>query len=632
MLAALALAPTIRAQAGGTAPGWVAARSRHFLVVGEASEDVVRRAAAQLELYRAAFARLLPPDYFDRQKPTTVILFGGDDSYEPFKPLLRGQRATAVAGYFQPGAEVNYITATLDTSHGDSVLLHEYTHLLVNNYFSSAPLWLKEGLAEYYSTARVSADRRRLTLGAPAHRRARVLKRQPLIPLRVLFTVNQESSYYTEPERRGHFYAQSWALVHYFLNGGGVARREQFAHLLEQLATGAAVEEALRTVTGRTIEEVETGLRAYTLAGRFGERAEMLSGAAEFDAQLETGPVARARLLAHFGDLLVQSGRRDEAESYLTEALKLDSELGAANLKLGTLRLRQGRYTEAVALLRKATVSEPRDHLALYYLAEALDRESLGMTEGDLSVKGFEEKTQLIRDLLRRVLELAPGFVEGYRLLAQVEIERGGQPDLAATLLRQALALAPRRQDLLLILAHASLSKNDFAEARRLAASAVGRSADPLLRAQAGALLMRVEAQEKLIEQWRAREQEAARRAAEEVGPLQPCDMPEPGPFQKRLRFKGEQACGRLIEVECDEAEVAFIIEANGRILRLRADALNRVRFVTYTANVGGKLACGQRERAEHVLVTFRPKRPDWPGADDGEALAIEFIPPDWNR
>jgi hypothetical protein len=37
------------------------------------------------------------------------------------------------------------------------------------------------------------------------------------------------------------------------------------------------------------------------------------------------------------------------------------------------------------------------------------------------------------------------------------------------------------------------------------------------------------------------------------------------------------------------------------------------------------------REPASTVLVTYRPKRDDAKNFD-GEALAVEFIPEDWNR
>src|SRR5205085_3267324 len=190
-------------------------RSQNFLVVGQAGEKELRRVAVRLEEYRAAFSRLLSDEHFDCAVPTTVIVFRDERAYEPFKPVYRGQTASFVAGYFQPGAEVNYITLALDADAarggGSSTLLHEYKHLLVNNYFREAPLWLKEGLAEFYSTARVSGDRRRVSTGEQLPARVRQLRAAPeLIPLRALFEVDQGSPYYYESGKRGLFYAESW--------------------------------------------------------------------------------------------------------------------------------------------------------------------------------------------------------------------------------------------------------------------------------------------------------------------------------------------------------------------------------------------------------------------------------------
>jgi hypothetical protein len=104
------------------------------------------------------------------------------------------------------------------------------------------------------------------------------------------------------------------------------------------------------------------------------------------------------------------------------------------------------------------------------------------------------------------------------------------------------------------------------------------------------------------------------------------------GPQYKRLRFEGEQACGRLTEIACDDKGVTLRVEAGGRTLSLRAAELTDVRFVTYTAAVKtGRLTCGARRPADPVLVTYRLKR-DAGQSADGEALAVEFIPEDWNH
>ncbi|MDT5293914.1 MAG: hypothetical protein QOJ76_794 [Acidobacteriota bacterium] len=636
MLAAVASFPArpseaARAQAGG----WVSVRSQNFLVEGPARERELRRVAVRLEEYRAAFSRLLSGEHFDAGVPTTVVVFPDDSAYRPFKPLFRGQAASSVAGYFQPGAEVNYITLALDagSARDSSTLLHEYTHLLVNNYFRDAPLWLTEGLAEFYSTARVSADKRRVTLGEPPSIRTRALQGATLLPLSTLFAVGHESPYYSEEGKRGLFYAESWALVHYLIEVRGGERRDGLARFTTLLAGGASIEDGLRQAFGANVAEIEAGLGSYVRLTRYAAHAEDFERPLDFDSQLSTQPLNEAEGFARLGDLLLHMERDEEAERYLLRALELDSRLAAARVSLGALRLRRNRVAEAREQLQEAVTVDPSNHLAHFYLADALNREGSAADVAQISVKDFEERTDAIRAELRRTIELAPGFVEAYRLLASVELQRGDRPEEAAALLRRATSLAPRRLDLVLLLAQSQMLGGQLAEARRLAEPLARRTGDEHLRAQAGAFLARIDAREEQAAREQAQQaEEAAKLAA--LAPAQPCDMPlQGGPHYKRLRFEGTQACGRLAEIECDGGGMVVLrVETGAGTLRLRAEDLSGVRFVTYTVAVKtGRIACGPREHADPVLVTYRA-RPDKRPGFDGDALAVEFIPEDWNQ
>jgi tetratricopeptide (TPR) repeat protein len=619
--------------------GWASVRSQNFTVVGEAREKDLRRVAVRLEEFRAALALLLPQGPKDASAPTTVIVFRDDAAYQPFKPVFRGQTASYVAGYFQPGSEVNYITLALDSDWSRSsapTLLHEYTHLLVNNYFSSAPLWLKEGLAEFYSTARLSKDRRRVWTGAQLSDRVRQLRDARLIPLRTLFETDQQSPYYSEAGKRGLFYAQSWALAHFILNGDGGARRARLPRFVELLASGGVPEEAFRQAFGLDVDAAEGSLAAYIRVGVYAESTETYASPLDFDSQLRAAALPEAEGLALLGDLLLHTGRGEESEGYLARSLALDPSLAGARVSLGLLRLRQNRPDDARAELALAAHADPRNHLAHYLLAEALNRGAgEAVQAGRLSVKDFEERTELMRAELRKAIELAPDFPEGYRLLATIEMERADRPDEAIALLRRAIQLAPRRHDFVLLMAQAYLFKGVFDEARRLAEPVAMYSAEPHMREQAAALLQRINAREQTAERQRSQADEAARLEASADAALhvQPCDMPlRGGPQHKRLRFEGEQTCGRLVAIECDDVGVTLRVESAEKTFQLHADDLRSIRFVTYTAAVKtGRLACGPREPAEQVLVTYRPKR-NQQLAFDGEALAVEFVPEDWNH
>jgi hypothetical protein len=180
------------------------------------------------------------------------------------------------------------------------------------------------------------------------------------------------------------------------------------------------------------------------------------------------------------------------------------------------------------------------------------------------------------------------------------------------------------------MLAQANLSKSDFAEARRLAEEVARLSGDPRQREFARTLLAQIDTRAEAAARLKSQEEAAARPEASLPSTPQPCDMPAAGPQHKRLRFTGEQVCGRLTQIECEGGVVVLHVESAGRALRLTAEALNRVRFVTYTAAVKtGQLTCGPRELAAPVLVTYRPRK-DARSPFDGEAEAVEFVPEDW--
>jgi tetratricopeptide (TPR) repeat protein len=609
---------------------WVSVRTRNFLVEGAADEMELRRVAARLEEYRAAFARLLSGEHFDNSVPTAVLLFPDDAAYAPFKPRIGGEVARGVAGYFQPGTDINYITLTRDgdLARDPSTLLHEYTHLLVNNHFRGAALWLKEGLAEFYSTARLSADGRRLTLGEAPERRPRELRKRVLLPLQTLFALDQTSPTYADPAQRGLFYAQSWALVHYLSEARG-GRGGALSRFTDLLADGAKLEDALRQAFNLGVAELETGLAAYVRLGRYKASVEEFGRPLDFDAQLTARTLTEAEVAARLGDLLLHTDREEDAETHLSRAVGLDPKLAQARVSLGALRLRQNRADEAREQLRLAVEADPQSHLAHYLLADALNRDDASDFER-ITPKEFEERTEVIRAELRRALELAPRFVESYRLLASVEMERGDRYEEAVELLKGAQLLAPRRADLGLMRAHALMLGGRFDDALRLAEPYAARKYDERVREQAAALAKRVEARR---EQAALAAREANQLAPNANAPTQPCDMPmRGGPQHKRLRFEGAQVCGRLAEIECAEPGVVFRVEtASGATLRLRAEDMRRVRFITYTAQVKtGPVSCGPRERADHVLITYRSPR-DAQQSFDGDGLAVEFIPEDWN-
>src|SRR5207249_4069641 len=135
---------------------------------------------------------------------------------QPFLPQRNG-RPAALRGYFHRDADGYAIAMALDEGEeSSSIVFHEYAHLLLQRG-RILPIWLNEGLAEYFSTFALSSRGRTADIGRPVERHVRLL-RDRFLPLTAVLSVNAQSDLYDEGERRSVFYAEAWALTHYLLN------------------------------------------------------------------------------------------------------------------------------------------------------------------------------------------------------------------------------------------------------------------------------------------------------------------------------------------------------------------------------------------------------------------------------
>ena len=132
---------------------------------------------------------------------------------EPEAYLAKG--SLKLAGLFLRAADKNYVLMRLDAEgeHPYSIVYHEYTHLLLSKSAEFMPLWLNEGLAEFYQNTDI--HEKEALLGEPSGDDILWLRQNRLLPLATLFTVDYNSPYYHEENKGSIFYAESWALTHY---------------------------------------------------------------------------------------------------------------------------------------------------------------------------------------------------------------------------------------------------------------------------------------------------------------------------------------------------------------------------------------------------------------------------------
>src|SRR5262249_58604605 len=124
---------------------WLKAKSKHFMLIGDASEKEIRNAGVRLEQFREAFSQIFSqifsPSVINSSVPITVIVFKNDLAYKPFKPLYQGKPAN-VSGHFQSSGDTAYIALAAGRNQANpyAVSFHEYVHALTTARPLPAPL------------------------------------------------------------------------------------------------------------------------------------------------------------------------------------------------------------------------------------------------------------------------------------------------------------------------------------------------------------------------------------------------------------------------------------------------------------------------------------------------------------
>jgi len=469
-----------------TRDNWRSVRTNNLLVIGNADAEKLRQVAAWLEFFHSAFARLISRNVLDASVPTTVILFRDEASFTPFKPLYQGRPAN-VAGFFQPGEDVNYIAISLDPGERDpfSTAFHEYVHLHLRDNVPNTPLWLNEGLAEFYGTMQFSGSE--ATLGAPLNHYIRLLRDQEMLPLETLFSIGTNSAHYNEQEKSGIFYGESWALVHYLMLGGGGNRQEQFKRFLQQVSRGESTAKALEDSFGTSLATVENELKAYVRRGEF---SALRIATADPEAYASYTAMQRSSLTEgeanyYLGDLLFHINREADAERYFKQAIALDPDLRQAHAALGVIYTFQKRYADAKKHLQRATESQ-QNYLVHYLYAFVLSREGVSAT-GRIT-EYARETASLIRDNLLKSIKLAPSYAPSHYLLALVDLVTNEHLDEALEMAEKARQLAPGKTSYALLLAQIHLRRSEPAEARAILES-LARSSETAVRNEAQELL-----------------------------------------------------------------------------------------------------------------------------------------------
>ena len=412
-------------------------------VISDAGEPQARRALGRMQ----QMERLLG----QRKTHLRAYVFKDDRFFGDLRPVPTAQ------GFYQSAAERDYL-AVIAGPEDLRALSHEFVHASLEHTTARRPVWLEEGVAEFYSTVALEKDR--WVVGRPVANHVRVLGQVDWLSPRELFRIGKDSAVYNEGNRVGVFYAQSWAVVHFLYTQPGY--RERIAAFAELLDEGVPAEEACLRAFRRSAREVLEEARQRLLRGHF--------PVAELEGEALEAPLVRVSSVGEevVAELALARGK-------IALARRLYQRQGSSTA-LGLLALGQGDAGSAGRYFDQA-VAEGVSESTPYFEAAMLRRDA----------------KQPFEPLLRQAVERNPRHAEAWFLLG-LEAAKREQWEDAVEAYQKATAILPRQANFWHGMALALRRAGRSAEASRAALQCKMAAGNAAEREMAAALMELVSA------------------------------------------------------------------------------------------------------------------------------------------
>lgn len=468
---------------------WFVVSTAHFKVYSCGDVTDTYRLVGRLEQFQRAYAQLAGRNA-TASPPIVVMAFPDHKSMMPFLPLYQGQPGN-IAGFFTRGSDENLIALSLPNADSPEmdVIFHEYTHLLFRHNDQIWPLWLKEGMAEVYSTFVTVGNH--VEIARPIDRHLQTLGAENLMPLHELFDVTHDSPQYNEASRQGMFYAESWLLTEYLMTGDNQILRSRFPQYTQLLAEGQTAEQAFTNALGVSLPAMEAELHRYAQAGEYNPIVLKVSRDLSAPLKVNTRPVTPVEILFRFGDELLRIGRADDAQSWFERAENLAPASPLPYEGLGLLAAQRDNPSSAVNEFQHALQLGSTSFITHYIYA----REKYHLTaRGDMYGPISGDLPGEIRDELNKSIGLMPDFAPAHELLGFFDMVQGDDIASAEQQLNYAIQLEPENPSYLYTLAEAQLRARDPDDARRTLQPLLLPNADPKLHSAALEMMQKINA------------------------------------------------------------------------------------------------------------------------------------------
>ena len=251
---------------------WSRYESENFELYSDQSDREARAILHDLEILRGVFLQEMKLVERNRLQ-VTIYAFDRVSDYEAYTHAFdKKQKSTAGLYLRRPDRAIIMLRPMDNREAAQRVVFHEYVHHMFRAIEQDPPLWFNEGMAELLAGIQIKKDR--VEIGHPLVDRIIPLRDARPIPLATLFDVSKDSKYYNTDGHAGVFYAQSWAVLHYWRFGKSKLEPEAVNRFM---AVAGRQEELERTNIQSLFEEcfgmdyakMEKDLFRYIRRGRY---------------------------------------------------------------------------------------------------------------------------------------------------------------------------------------------------------------------------------------------------------------------------------------------------------------------------------------------------------------------------
>jgi tetratricopeptide (TPR) repeat protein len=411
---------------------WTEVRSPHFRVLTNGSAADGRHVAHEFEQMRYVFVTQFPSFRVDSGAPLIIFAARDEATAKILEPGIWKKKGAKPGGVFHHGWEKQTVMVRLDVQ-GDykkNLIYHEYTHSILHMNSRWLPIWLDEGMAEFYGYTRF--EQHKIYIGAPTAL-APLLQRTP-IPIETLLTMPEPLFHGADEDSVDRFYAEAWALVHFMIFDPGMNHGQKLNDFFQRIQQNVDQKEAFVKVFG-SFGAMDKAFYTYMRRIAF-SAAVILDPPQIIEKDFAVSKLTMAQTEAELAGFHIWNQDLADAKPLVEQALKDDPKLGYAHEEKGFLLFADGKDADAAQEFSQADSLDGTLYLSLF---------AKTMLSPIASSNAPADETAFGNALLK-VTSLNPQFAPAFVQLARLAV-RQNDLQTAFALTRRAEELEPTRAE-----------------------------------------------------------------------------------------------------------------------------------------------------------------------------------------